>query len=150
MKSIKGKNGFVSIEVILFGSFILLIFLSIISFFTYAYPTFTLQRDVDTLVRTAQMNGGLRTSDVTDFVDRVNKYNFTDKEREVTIDGATSPSNYTIIGVNSYNYIKRGSGEVMEIVVKIPHKNKFINPFGGAGKLSDEYTLIGRTLSERP
>ena len=149
MHEIKKKGGFVSIEVVLFGSFILLMFLSIISFFTYAYPTFTLQRDADALIRTAQMNGGLTSGDVARFTEKINKYNFVNKEEEISIVGVTSPGNYNIIGVNSYNYIKRGSGEVMEITVKIPHKNKIISPFGGTGKLDNKYTLIGRTLSEK-
>ena len=151
MSDLKERDGFVALEVILFGSVLLLIFISIIGFFTYIYPTFYLQRDMDALVRIAQMNGGLTNSDVSEFVERIEKYKFVDTSGEsISIEGTTNPSKYNIIGVNAYNYIQRGSGEIMELTVKIPHTNKMINVFGGNKRLKDYYVLTASTLSEKP
>lgn len=141
------KRGYVSIEVILFGSFIFMLLAVLIGIFTYIYPTFSLQRDVDLLTRQAQRNGGLTYSDVTSFKNKVSKYYFVKGNDESIIVEGRTRSGRNIIGVNNSNYISKESGDIMNIVVKVPSNNKIISRF--TNNSSDYYIFKSSVLSEK-
>jgi len=141
------KRGYVSIEVILFGSFIFMLLAVLIGTFAYIYPTFSLQRDVDLLTRQAQRNGGLTYSDVTSFKNKVSKYYFVKGNDESIIVEGRTRGGRNIIGVNNSNYISKESGDIMNIVVKVPSNNKIISRF--TNNSSDYYIFKSSVLSEK-
>lgn len=147
MNRVNKKNGFVSIEAVLFGSAIAIVFFILVGFFSYIYPSFVLQREVGVLTRQAQQNGGLTTENVSEFKNKVNKYKFVKESgKEVVITAKTSPSNYNAI-VSGNSYISRDSDEVIDIEIKIPTDNRIIKKF--TDKSSDYYIFKSSVMSER-
>lgn len=141
------KKGFISIELIMVSGFILFLMAILIGIFNYIYPTFSLQRDVDLLTRQAQRNGGLTYSDVANFKNKVSKYYFVkDSGKSVIVEGKTITGR-NIIGVDDNNYISKESGDVMNIIVKVPANNKIISKF--TRNSTDYYTFKASVLSEK-
>ena len=141
------KKGFVSMEVVLFSGFIFFLIAVLIGIFAYIYPAFTLQRDISLLTRQAQRNGGLTHSDVDSFKNKISKYNFVkNADTPIVVEGTTKGGR-SIIGVDERNYISKESGDVMNIVVKVPSNNKTISRF--TQKSSDYYIFKSSILSEK-
>lgn len=135
------KKGFVSLEVVLFSGFILILLAVLIGVFAYIYPAFTLQRDIDLLTRQAQRNGGLTDKNVSDFKDKVDNYYFVKKSKKpIIIEG-------NAIGVDDWNYVNRESGEIIDIIVKIPSNNEIIKRY--TEKSGDYYVFKVSVMSEK-
>lgn len=141
------KKGFITLELVMYGAFMFALMAVIIGMFSYIYPAFELQREVHLLGKIAQQNGGLRNSDINDFEERVNDIAFVrDSGKEVKAEAYTSPSNYKAIGVSDSSFIRKGSGEIINIVIQIP-TNNFIKKF--TTKSSDYYTFKTSVMSEK-
>lgn len=141
------KKGFVSLEVVLFSGFILVLLAVLVGIFIYIYPTFTLQRDIDLLTRQAQRNGGLTNKDVSDFQNKIGNYNFVKESGKPIIIEGTTDSGKNIIGINNWNYIKRNNNEIMNITVKIPSNSEVIKRF--TEKSGDYYVFKVSVMSEK-
>ena len=135
------KKGFVSLEVVLFSGFILILLAVLVGMFIYIYPTFTLQRDIDLLTRQAQRNGGLTNRDVNNFKSKVGNYYFVKKSGKPIIVESNA------MGVDDWNYISREDGRIINIIVKIPSNSEIVKRF--TEKSSDYYIFKASVMSEK-
>lgn len=141
------KKAFITIDVILSSSFIFGLLAVFIGIFVYIYPSFLLQRDINLLTRQAQINGGLTYTDIENFKNKVSDYYFVkNSNKPIIVDGRTE-NGRNIIGVDNKNYISKTSGEVMNIIVKVPSNNKIISKF--SNNSSDYYVFTSSVLSEK-
>lgn len=141
----KNKRGFVSLEVVLFTSAIIGLLAVIIGLFSFVNPTFAMQRDVDVLARQAQMNGGLTQQDVSNFEARMNKYPFV-RNSNLGIDiTAKTTSGYNVGAGGSY--VTRGSGEVINIEIKVPCDSRMLKKVANAS--TDYYLFNIAVVSEK-
>lgn len=142
------KDGFVSIDAIFVSVIIFSLIALFIGLFTYIYPTFNLQREINVLTKQAQLNGGLTYKNVSDFKSRLNAMGFIeDDNRWIQVEGRTTPSNYNIVGVNENNYISMEDNEIINLIIKVPSNNKLISLL--THKDSDYYIYKASVLPEK-
>lgn len=145
---LKNKKGFISIEAIMVGTVILLTIYALIGVFIYVYPTFELQREVHLLGKVAQINGGIPDKELNEFKNKINKISFVKKSgKAVIIEAKTTQGNDNAIGVTNSKYISKSSGNVINVVVKIPSNNSIIKSF--TSKNTDYYTFKTSVMSEK-
>lgn len=162
IKKLKNRQGFVSIETILAVSVAMMVILVLIGFFTTIFPRVRLQMETHTLAQKAKIQGGLTDatsqsvdSDVEIFKEKLSKVGY--RKEDIQITAYTEPGNLSAIGVTPYdsegsNYIKRGSGETIYIVVKVPANQSIKAPlsfFGLADSAIKEYIIVETVMSER-
>lgn len=160
--NIKYKKGFVSIEAILSTSVMIVVILVLIGFFTTLFPRIMLQIESRNLAQKAKIQGGLTDmtsmpigSDIERFKDRLVQIGY-DRD-SIEIQGYTSPGNLDVIGVTPLdedgdNYIKRGSNEIINIIVIVPANKSISAPlsfFGISDSTPKEYILFETVMSER-
>ena len=130
------------------GLFIFVTLYALIGVFIYVYPTFELQREVHLLGKQAQINGGITNKDLNDFKNKINDISFVrNSGKEVIVEAKTTPDNSSALGVTSTRYISKSSGNIINIVVKIPSNNAVIKTF--TNKSSDYYILKTSIMSEK-
>lgn len=162
MKALKLKKGFVSIETILAVSVAMMIILVLIGFFTTIFPRVILQIETHNLSQKAKIQGGLTdmssegtVSDVEVFKDRLSKAGYDRDKIQITV--TTDPGNINALGVTPYdqdgsNYIKRGTDEIIQILIKVPANQSIRAPlsfFGLADSAPKEYIILETVMSER-
>lgn len=161
MFNIKSKKGFVSVEAILSMSLVLIVFLIIIGFFVSIVPRISLQSEVHALTQKAKLQGGLTDassesvgSDVEKFKDALVSKGYSRDSIEIT--AFTKPSGIGALGVTPLdvegsNYVKRGTDELIYIIVSVPDRSfinaplKFFGLNGGAKTIS----FVETVMSER-
>lgn len=154
----RDKSGYVTIEAVLAMSFFVIVLFLSIGFFTYIYPQTTLQREIHTLATIAERQGGLTQTDIEQFKEKLNQYDFiryAPSEIEVTAvtsESGIDASNVSPLGSSGTQYITRGSNEIINITVKVPANDGLIRPiaeFFNVTDLSDHYVLSESVMSER-
>lgn len=141
------KKGFISFELLIYSTFILSLLAIIIGFFSYIYPAFQIQREVNLMGRAAQRNGGLTTQDIRDFKNNVKEIPIVKKSNEkIEVNAYTSPSNRSAANITQDYYISKGDREIINIEVFIPIKNplKLLT-----NKEINNYTFKNNVMSEK-
>lgn len=137
-KGATSEEGFVSLEVIFFTGFILVLFAIIVGVLLYIYPTFILQRNISVLTREIEHQGCLNDRSLNRFKNEVSRYGFVDK----TKGGITVNTKNEVL--NEDGYVERGGVIIVEIVV--PTKNKVMDKFTGK---KNDYVFSFPVISEK-
>lgn len=155
-KIFKSRKGFVSIESIFPITLVLIFIVFFVSLLSYNLPKITMEKEVQLLSQLCKIHGGLTEEDVNTFLERMKEKGIS--ADEINITAVTEQSNLNAMGVspmdsNDGNYIKRESGEIIEIKVEIPANKSVFNFvlkfFGIKNTISDKYVFREVVVSER-
>lgn len=157
MKFIKNKNGYLSIEAVVIIAIFMIFLLLFIAFYTYMFPQQQLQEEVKTLASVCERHGGLTATDISEFEDSLQKYQWVANSslpivvHAVTPDG-TAATGVTPVGTEGTNYISRDSDKVITLLVQIPAYSHFLNGMMSvfnSKSIGDYYVFSYRVVSER-
>ena len=155
---LRNESGFVSIETIFAMSFVVIMFILCLGFFTFVQPYTKLDREVHVLSQLAQRQGGLTLDDVQFFKERIAEYSFVNlSDGDIQVDAYTMPGDRDVIGVTGLDeagdeYVRRDEKELIQLVVTIPSHNEILKPvatFFGVSGVSDKYTFKEVFMSDR-
>lgn len=155
---LKRESGFVSVETVFAMSFVIIVFLLVLGFFTFVQPYTKLDREVHALAQLAQRQGGLTLDDVQNFEEKLAGYEFVNVSRgDIEVFAHTIPGDMDAIGVDGLEeagqyYVKRDQKEFIELIVTVPSHNEVLKPvanFFKVGGLAEKYTFKETFMSER-
>ena len=155
-KIFKSRKGFISIESMLPITLVLIFIVFFVNLISYNLPKITMEKEVQLLSQLCKIHGGLTEEDVDIFLKRMEEKGVS--ADKINITAVTEQSNLNAMGVspihsNDGHYIKRESGEIIEIKVEIPaNKSVFnfvLNFFRIKNTVSDKYVFREVVVSER-
>lgn len=84
-KKLKRKNGSVALEATIAGGALLMVFILIIGYFTYLYPRYMVDLEVQSLAHSVKMDGKLTESDKQIFMQNMLNRGYESSEVQITV-----------------------------------------------------------------
>ncbi len=154
---IKKNDGYVSIEYVIVMCFVMIFFLTIISFIVYLAPYYEFKGYTSELAKKIECNGGLTISDYIQFVDKLSNKGIDTSKLEINVkNDETGEDAMFIFPASSFgnidDYVKKG--ETIYVRVKIPadgysYGNGIFEKIGLKNRFNDYYGYEYYIVSER-
>lgn len=155
------KKGVVSFEMIFGSVFIIFVFMLCVGMFVYIYPRQALEKEVNLLAQEAKVNGGLTSTQISEFKSTMNDmgYDATINVYTVQSDGTTrqalnvAPKNTPYAECMNYTaFVRRDSGQKIIVEVVIGSNDSLVKgplKWFSSKMLPDNYTITQTVKSER-
>lgn len=151
---LKKNNGYVSIEYVIIMCFVMIFFLTVISFIVYLAPYYEFKGYTSELAKKIEYNGGLTNSDYIKFVDKLSNKGIDTSKLEINVknDETGEDAMFVFPTNNTDNYVKKG--ETIHVRVKIPtdgysYGNGIFEKIGLKNRFNDYYGYEYYIVSER-
>ena len=145
---IKNKNGFITLEFIIVSSVLIPLMISFMGIFMYSYPTFSIQRDVNVLIRQIQQHGGVRSEDLANFENSIQRMTFVhNSNKNIEVSAKTHPEKYNAMNVTDLNYISKKDNTIINLIIKVPSNNSLIKKF--TKNYNEYYIFESNIISEK-
>lgn len=157
------KKGNVALETVIAGGALFMVFMLIIGYFTYLYPRYMVDLEVQNLSHAIKMDGKLTMSDFEVFIANMEDRGYTEeavragtvvvaqKIDETELKPGQAKNTETLIDTESYtaNIVERNNGQII-VQVNVPANNAFLNGalrwFGGDSKNDMSMYTVKRTV----
>lgn len=133
LKKLKGKRGNVALETVLGGGVIVMVSILLIGYFTYVYPRYMLDLEVQNLANAVKLDGKLNQDDYEVFIENMMQRGY---DREDIVAGTTvktrGHSTYSdgssLITTPTYTspVIDRDDGQIV-LLVTVPSNSQFLS-----------------------
>lgn len=149
---IKKNDGYVSIEYVIVMCFVMIFFLTIISFIVYLAPYYQFKGDTLELIKQIEVNGGLTNNNYMQFVNKLANKGIDINELEIDVRNNETGENAIFDFSPEDNHVKRG--ETIYVYIKIPagsysYGNKIFEKMGIENRFNDFYNYEYYVVSER-
>lgn len=160
----RNKKGNIALEAVLAGGMLFMVFVLLIGYFTYLYPRYMVDLEVQNLAHAVKMDGKLTESDFDVFIANMKNRGYSEEEvREGTVITASNVS-----GVESSDPLRASNGESLvdkpekpagivernngqiDIQVSVPANTSFLGGglkwFGGELEEGMKYYTVNRVI----
>lgn len=148
---LKDESGLYSIEAVLVMPVLIMIILFALACLMLVYPLISARMEMNTLMQSIKIQGGLTESAAISFTTRLNDIGLENINLEVTTESGIPAYPVDPVGVSGNNYISRVTGELIIFKVTFNENsetNKYLGYFG-IDPFTDAITLEQAVISER-
>lgn len=160
----RNKKGNIALEAVLAGGAIFMVFVLLIGYFTYLYPRYMVDLEVQNLAHSVKMDGKLTESDFDVFIANMERRGYTEEE----VRKGTNITASNVSGVQDSDPLRANNGAIlidkpgqpakivernngqMEITVSVPANTAYLSGgmkwFGGGIEEGMKYYTVNRVI----